>query len=173
MGCGSSSVLKTASYDEKKQFSFRGLKLKAKVVYVYDGDTLYLQFLYHKKPIQVCVRMLGYDSPEMVPRRNSPHRESEMKKAVLARNRLIYLVSQQTLEDRKYSKDEIKHVLSQSRKLIKVHFGDYDKYGRVLAILYDSSKTSLNDIMLQEGHGYEYDGGSKKTYEEEHEVSVL
>lgn len=166
MGCISSSALRTAQFDEKKQFSFQHLTVKAKVVYVYDGDTLYLQFLYQKRLTQLCIRMLGYDSPEMIPRRNLPHREEEMKKAILARNRLVYLVSGITLEDRKYTKDEIKAILATGNKLITVCFDTFDKYGRTLATLYDN-KQSLNQKMIQEGHGYEYHGGSKKTFGEE------
>lgn len=167
MGCISSSALKSAQFDEKKQFSFQHLTVKAKVVYVYDGDTIYLQFFYQQRIIQLCVRMLGYDSPEMIPRRNLPHREEEIKKAILARNRLVYLVSGVTLkEDQKYTKDELKVILAQSNKLITVHFDTFDKYGRTLATLYDNNQ-SLNKKMMEEGHGYEYHGGSKKTFGKE------
>ena len=160
MGCLSSKTLLSVSFDDEKQFSFRGLYVPAKVVYVYDGDTLYFQFFYQKKLTQLCSRMLGYDSPEMIPKKNVLFREEEIRKAILARNRMIQLVSGIKLDDRKYSKDEIKTLLATGRKLVMVRLGEFDKYGRILATLYDKD-FNLNQLMIQEGHGYEYHGGSK------------
>ena len=41
----------------------------------------------------------------------------------------------------------------------------FDKYGRLLGTvkLNHSDKKTVNDIMVEEGHGYPYYGGTKKT----------
>ena len=42
---------------------------------------------------------------------------------------------------------------------------DFDKYGRILVKVYniDDVSLSINDIMINEGHGKIYDGGKKDT----------
>ena len=51
-------------------------------------------------------------------------------------------------------------------KVIEVHCGDFDKYGRVLGTIYvnESDEQSINDLMIANGHGYAYDGGTKKSF---------
>ena len=38
---------------------------------------------------------------------------------------------------------------------------DFDKYGRLLVKLYKNNNSLINDIMINEGHGYVYHGGTK------------
>ena len=40
----------------------------------------------------------------------------------------------------------------------------FDKYGRLLGTLFLNEKDtkSVNQIMIDNGHGYKYDGGTKK-----------
>ena len=38
---------------------------------------------------------------------------------------------------------------------------EYDKYGRILVKMYDHNNNCINDIMIKEGFGKEYDGGHK------------
>ena len=89
-------------------------------------------------------RCLGYDSPEMKPLLKNPNREKEKELALLAKKRLEQLL------------------LSNESGLIKVVCGHFDKSGRVLGTVYNNVDVdSINNIMIREGHGKEYDGGKK------------
>ena len=48
--------------------------------------------------------------------------------------------------------------------LIWVHLHEFDKYGRLLGTFYknETSEKSINDIMIENGYGYSYFGGTKK-----------
>ena len=50
--------------------------------------------------------------------------------------------------------------------------GGMGKYGRLLGWLYiGDAETSLNEIMIEEGYAWEYDGGTKqKNFEELREI---
>ena len=50
------------------------------------------------------------------------------------------------------------------KKIIKVECLDFDKYGRLLIKAYNNvDELSINEIMVNEGHGRAYDGGRKDT----------
>jgi endonuclease YncB( thermonuclease family) len=135
----------------------------AKAVDVYDGDTLNLTFHLYDHLVQFRVRTLGYDSPEMKPSKEIKNRENEIAGAIRARNRLINLVSDiPTSGQQRYTKKEIQDLLATSKKLIIAQFYKFDKYGRPLAKLYTKDHACINQMMIDEGHGYEYHGGNKK-----------
>ena len=88
------------------------------------------------------VDVIGYDSPEMKPRLNNENREDIIVKAKLAKKRLQEL----------------------TKKCIRIECLQFDKYGRLLGNLYTYRQNEhINQIMIDEGHGYIYDGGTKKT----------
>ena len=52
-------------------------------------------------------------------------------------------------------------------KIVVLKSHGFDKYGRVLGELYLNSsnlRSSVNAIMISEGHGYPYDGGTKRGF---------
>ena len=128
-------------------FSLEGTKHLCKVVDVYDGDTCKVVFPFAEKMCRWNVRLTGYDTPEMRPPKNQENREEEKKAAYAARN---FLRSKVMNDD----------------QLVYIKCGEFDKYGRLLGTLYlqDEESTSINDLMIQEGHGYVYDGGTKKKF---------
>ena len=90
--------------------------------------------------------MKGYDSPEMKPLLNEPDRDEIKKNAIKAKNRFIELVGG-------------------INSIVWVECGKFDKYGRLLLVVYPKNSTkciTVNEIMIQEGFGYSYDGGTKK-----------
>lgn len=116
-----------------------------KVVDVYDGDTVTIvllnKFGYEKHKL----RMYGYDSPEMKPKRDLPNRDQEIEKAKAAKKYLSDLVL---------------------NKIVKFESMGFDKYGRLLGKLYIinyCSKQEINQLMIDLGHGYPYYGGTKQT----------
>jgi endonuclease YncB( thermonuclease family) len=133
-----------------KDFTLEGRRFRAKVVEVYDGDTLRVKFRLHGKILQMKVRMAGYDSPEMKPLRSAPHREEEKKAAIAARDALFERIGDQ---------------------MVYIHCGGFDKYGRLLATVRKpcgflglKDGFDINKWMIAEKHGVPYDGGTKKPF---------
>jgi len=130
--------------DEYKYFTWKGQTFDAKPCNIYDGDTFSVCFYYYGQVIKYRCRCLGYDSPEMKPSLKLENRLEIKKNAVKAKNRLAELLSQ--------------------NNIIRITCGDFDKYGRVLVTMYNdvNGSKSINDIMLEEGYGYKYNGGTKQ-----------
>lgn len=125
-------------------------RFRCKVVDVYDGDTitvvLYNKFGYEKHKL----RMYGYDSPEMKPRKNMENRVEEKAAALAAKQFLADLVL---------------------NKIVTFDSMGTDKYGRLLGKIYTHgpvycccSETEINQQMLDSGHGYAYTGGTKRVH---------
>ncbi len=132
--------------DIKDYFSFVGKTFYARACNIYDGDTFSIIFLHNNEVIKYRCRCIGYDSPEMKPSLSNPNREKEKALAILAKNRLIELLS--------------KH----ESGLVFIECFEFDKYGRILVKVYNMiDEKSINEIMVEEGHGKNYDGGKKDT----------
>jgi endonuclease YncB( thermonuclease family) len=126
-------------------FSFNDEVHLAKIVKCYDGDSIYCVFKHNKKYQKFKIRMDGYDSPEMKPSRklDDEVREDIKRRAKLAKKRIEELILD---------------------KNVYLFCHGFDKYGRILGtvkINLDDSAT-VNEIMVEEGHGYLYEGGTKK-----------
>lgn len=148
---------KKIKFEEKEQklieytkdtpyFTFEGQTHLAKVVYCYDGDTCHCVFKHDGDYYRFRIRMNGYDSPEMRPWKSDYPDEKDRKeikrKAVIARERLKELVL---------------------NKIVILECDGEDKYGRLLGTirLKIEDEQSVNDIMVQDGQGYIYNGGTK------------
>ena len=130
--------------NEMPLFSFNGKNCYAKIVDIYDGDTFKACIYHNNKIIKINCRALGYDSYEIKPRLNIKNREEHIKKA-------------------KDAKDYFKSQVNYPNGLVYLKCHKYDKYGRVLVTVYKNrcSQKSINDIMIDDGHGIKYDGGKK------------
>lgn len=128
-------------------FSLEGNFVQCKVVDVYDGDTCKVVFPLNGEIYRWNVRLTGYDTPEMRPPRSQENRDEEIKAAHAAK---IFLISKVMNEN----------------QLVYIKCGEFDKYGRLLGTLYveETDEVSVNDLMIQHGHGYAYDGGTKKKF---------
>lgn len=131
-------------FDDLPFFSFENELHLAKVLKCYDGDTIYCVFKHDGKYQKFKVRMYGYDTAEMRPSRKiEEEKRIEIKhKANLAKERLEELI---------LNKNVILKILGEG------------KFGRLLGIvkLNVNDKETINEIMINEGHGIEYYGGSK------------
>jgi len=150
MGCWLSKkenlISITGGFDATKvpYFTFKGKTLIAKPCNIYDGDTFSICFVEETRVVKWKCRCLGYDSPEMKPLLKNPNREKEKELAQLAKQRFEQLL------------------LKNPSGLVRVVCGDFDKYGRVLGTIFnDVDEESINSIMIKEGHGKVYDGGTK------------
>jgi len=136
-----SEELRTA-VKQKYDFSFAGMIFQAKVVDVYDGDTIRIAFHFRGKLTQWKGRMLGYDSPEMKPKMTVPDREQVKIAAVAARDALKSRID---------------------GKIVRVGCGKFDKFGRiiisVIAIGLGEPQGTVNDWMIENNYGTPYSGG--------------
>ena len=131
--------------DTLSYFSWEGQRFVAKPSHIYDGDTFTSTWYYNNELVKYKCRCLGYDSSEMRPRLNNPNRDEIKIKARQDKERFIELLTQDST--------------------IYIECGEFDKYGRLLVTIYNDTNgtKSLNDIMIEEGHGYEYYGGTKQS----------
>lgn len=162
-------LLSCATLKSCPLFSLKGVKTMAKAIGIYDGDTFDIVVssdsqLYHMK-----ARMYGYDSPEMKPKHTEEHRDTIKANAILAKTRLWTLLTSEETG------------MSDGHNIIfPVICHSFDKYGRLLVSVF-SPKTLWKDIldyeldnidewfsktvnsqMIEEGHGYQYHGGTKQ-----------
>lgn len=143
----------------------------AKVVDIYDGDTITVAF-YNKGELEkYTIRVLGYDSPEIKPKKDSKHRDEEIHKAYLARNRMVELVTDcKVKQGSKMTRKELRKLLNGNTRLITVEFVKFDKYGgRMLGNINTEEDDSISEIMIKEGYGYSYSGGKKKKFGDDSE----
>ena len=129
------------------KFSLEGQTKICKVVDIYDGDTCRVVFNHNGHINKWNIRMNGYDSPEMRPSKKLENRDEIKKKALESKNYLKSLVC------------------NSNEKLVYLKCGGFDKYGRLLGELYVNleDEKSVNQQMIDNGHGYEYHGGTKKS----------
>ena len=123
-----------------KRFSLENEIKTAKCVDVYDGDTIQLVFPLQNQLYRWTCRLTGIDTPELRTRN-----KTEKKFGYIVRN---------TLREK---------ILN---KMVIVECGEFDKYGRLLGTLFlqETDLISVNDMMIQQGHGYAYDGGTKQSF---------
>ena len=130
------------NWDEAVEFSFEGECKEAKVVSVYDGDTIKVAFpLGGKMYIWNC-RLIGVDTPEL-------RTQNKKEKAF-------------GYEVRDHLRNKI------LGKIVKISCGEFDKYGRLLIEVYlgDESK-SVNQWLIDNKYAFAYDGVTKQVWFEE------
>ena len=139
-------LINIKTHKDVPYFNFKNKSFIAKPCHIYDGDTFSVIFDYHGELIKYRCRCYGYDTPEMRPSLKNPNRDHEKKLAYAAKERIIELLE------------------AHPSKLIRIECLDFDKYGRILIKAYNNvNEKSINEIMVEEGHGKWYDGGTKDT----------
>lgn len=127
-------------------FSFDGYKCQVKITNVYDGDTFTGIFQYKNDIIKYKFRAYGYDTPEMKPLKSLANRDEIKQKANEARLKFIELTNCEKV-------------------FVIVDFGEFDKYGRILAKIYrKSDNLYINDEMIKQGYALPYFGKKKLTH---------
>ena len=137
-----------------KRFTFENEVKLAKCVNVYDGDTIQLVFPVQGVLYRWTCRLSGIDTPE-IRTRNKQEKAYGYKVRDTLREKL-------------------------SSKMVMVHCGEFDKYGRLLGQIYlkddyekqfgggdsdDLQKKSINQWLIDNNYAFPYDGGSKKDWE--------
>ena len=122
-------------------FSFENQKKRAKVVKVYDGDTIKIVFPVNKEFFKFTCRLSGIDTPEM-----KSHDKNEKKYAEFVQKKLSGRILNQ---------------------LVTVKCGKFDKYGRLLITIYhNNSVKSVNKWLIEKKYALPYDGGKKNSWSE-------
>jgi micrococcal nuclease len=120
------------------KFSLNNLETKAKVVSVYDGDTVTLVFKFANDFYKWNCRLNGIDTPEMKSKDND-----EKAFAIKARD----FLREQILG-----------------KIVDIKCGDFDKYGRLLISIFIENDINISDLMISEGYAKSYFGGTKEEW---------
>jgi endonuclease YncB( thermonuclease family) len=145
-------------------FSLNGYEGYARITSVYDGDTFKACILLHNRVLKFNFRTLGYDSPELKPLLNIPHRDTHISQAVLARDVFKELVGFDDRAPHQWWNPFICKNTVNGWIWIKCHKND--KYGRTLVTVYKNKNDpkSINDIMIESQLVNVYDGGKKKVF---------
>tara|TARA_B100001142_G_scaffold144962_1_gene145903 strand:- start:7817 stop:8251 length:435 start_codon:yes stop_codon:yes gene_type:complete len=127
--------------DGVPEFSFKDTTKEAKVVSVYDGDTVKVVFPLQEKLYKWNCRLAGVDTPELRTRN-----KLEKTHGYLVRDKL---------------REKILN------KVVIIKCFEFDKYGRLLISIYcDDDKLSINQWLIDNDYAFKYDGGTKKDWGE-------
>lgn len=128
--------------ENTQEFSLRGRKMKAKVLEIYDGDTITIAFKFDSSFYKKRCRVYGIDCAEL------KTRDGEEKKVAIDTKLYVQSILLNKVVDIETDNKE-------------------DKYGRILAkIFMDDGKTSLADHLISKGMAYAYTGEKKKAFRE-------
>ena len=169
--------------DDIPLFSLAGMRVVGKVVEMYDGDTCKIVFPFGGVLYKWCCRLNGIDTPEMKPLATNTNREQEIAAAHRARNALLKMITNCAVDvsaDQPLTKKECAARFARNTKLVSVHCGEFDKYGRLLVTLYDADENQADELaaagvvtgisynmeMILGGFARPYSGGTKEDFKE-------
>ena len=136
-----SKLMNIDELEDAPLFSFEGQTHTAKVVSVYDGDTIKIIFPFNGQVFKWNCRLSGVDTPELRTR-------------CLPEKKYGY-------EVRDYLREKILN------KVIEVKCGEFDKYGRLLIDIFCKDETcSVNQWLIDSKYAFAYDGGTKQSWKE-------
>jgi len=118
-------------------FTLKGHKCQAKVVHVYDGDTVHLVFEFLGQMFKWHTRIAHVDTPEL-----KTKNVEEKKKGYEVRDKLRELID---------------------NKVVDIVCLDFDKYGRVLAeITYNGER--VDEWLIKNDYAKSYEGKTKEAW---------
>lgn len=129
--------LNTIDCSKVKKFSLEGKEYDAKIVSVYDGDTVNAVFYFNNDLHRWSCRLDGIDTPEL---RTTNDKEKEM--GVMVRNELR------------------KKILN---KVVKLKCKEFDKYGRLLVDIYYND-ININEWLIDNKYAVKYTGGKRQEW---------
>ncbi len=146
-------------FENTPVFSLDNETHMAKVIDIYDGDTVTCAIFIFGKYYKFNVRLAGIDTSEL-------HSKNHQR-ALQARMRLFELVTgnKSVAMDLNLPRKVLREKMKQYNCCVWLKCGVFDKYGRLLGTLYHledrEMKTSFNDIMVNEKLAYPYYGDKK------------
>jgi micrococcal nuclease len=133
-----SDEFQAVDYSKVYKFSLKDHVYNAKVINVYDGDTITVVFKFKDEFYKWNCRLNGIDTPEM-----KSKDLNEKNAAIRARN---------------FLREKI------LGKIVKLYCSDFDKYGRLLVIV-EYEDENINNTMIDNGYGKYYFGGKKEDWD--------
>jgi micrococcal nuclease len=121
--------LELCTIENTVQLSFKGETKQCKVLSVYDGDTCTITFKFNNMYYKWKCRLQGINSPEIRTKDTN-----EKKKGYEARDYLSSRIN---------------------GKIVSIHFGDFEKYGRLLGTIYLDG-VNINQEMIQKKYAVSY-----------------
>jgi endonuclease YncB( thermonuclease family) len=145
-------------------FTLNGIKTYARLVDVYDGDTITCIIPIFNKYYKFHIRLNDLDTCEI-----KSKNEELKKRALLARHKILNIVCKNNILDIHCSRKEIQHYLSKNTYLVYLECLTFDKYGRLLANVYEThtSEQTFSQLLIKERLGYLYHGKRKLNENEE------
>ena len=123
------------------EFSLEGNIVEAKVLSVYDGDTIKCAFPLNNKMYKWNCRLSGVDTPE-IRTRNKTEKEYGYKVRNNLREKIL-------------------------GKVVNLECGDFDKDGRLLVkVKCQDDDCSINDWLITNNFAFKYNGGTRKSWDE-------
>ncbi len=147
------------------EFSLAGHQTYARLLSVYDGDTMTCVLPFLGKYFQFSIRLAGIDTCEM----RSKHPINK-ELAIKARDRIVSLATQnQGPTGSMTTKKELEAFLDAHVSLVYVHCHESDKYGRILADVrrHPADPWTFQQMLMDEKLAYAYQGDTKLTEEEQ------
>jgi endonuclease YncB( thermonuclease family) len=144
--------------------SLDNISTHARVVNIIDGDTLVCIIPYSNNFYKFRVRLHGIDTCEI----NSKN-VFILKKAIQAKEYVFtYLTNYSSVEEEVTNKTFIKNYLNNNVILIWIKCKHFDKFGRLLADVYNLNNLneSLSELLINNKLGYSYCGRTKLNDEE-------
>ena len=168
------SQMDHCTYDNTKEFSLKDKVIIAKVVDIYDGDTITVVINLFDNFWRFNIRLSAIDTCEM---------KSKNEKAKLlaykARDRLFHLICACDTTVADLNRKSLRILLNKSNYYVKLKCGDFDKYGRLLAFVFPvnckdiDERNSFNKQLVREKLAYTYMGDTKLTEEEQIQLLLL
>lgn len=153
------------------EFSLQGHQTYARVVNIYDGDTMTCVIPYLGAFFKFSVRLGGIDTCEM----RSKHPINK-ELAYKARNRIISLVTRGRMTPTENTtKTDIEMFLNSQVFLVHLTCQKSDKYGRILVDVRQEpfDLFTFSNILIQERLAYAYQGDTKLTEEEQRNMLMV
>ena len=140
-------ALKAIVVDKVEPYGYDGAVMLARVCDVYDGDTFHAVVFIGGFARKITVRCAGYDTPEMRPSRQDPHRDAVKKLALLAKSELEAMIL---------------------GCIVRLRVEKFEKYGRFLATVYEVNADAPHvdgdnvcEKMMKLPYVFAYNGGTK------------
>ena len=140
------SELATKTKENTNYLTLEGQEFDAKIVYIYDGDTMHCVFKAFGEYYRWNCRVMGVDTPEL---RTKNAAEKEMGYKVRD-------ILREHLQD----------------KVVRIKCGEFDKYGRLLIDVYvhecmpNTHKSNvLSEWLIANQYAYAYGGGTKQSWD--------
>jgi endonuclease YncB( thermonuclease family) len=159
MGCNTSieNNFDNITFDNTPKFSLINKFFDVRVVDIYDGDTITCILNIFNTYYKFIVRLKDIDTCEI-----KSKNENLKIRAYQARNRLYQLITKDNTEiELKLSRNKLREKLNSKIYLVRIFCGDFDKYGRLLAHIFDIPKNNeirfnlfdtFNNILIKENH---------------------